>query len=217
MDVCGFPKNIYYYYKSWWTDEDVLHISPHWNWPEKVGQEIDVWVNSNADEVELFLNNKSLGKQVMPRNRHLKWKVTYQPGTLEAVALKKGKTIRTQVKTTDAPFAIKLTPSVEKVRANGTDLAIINVSVVDKNGLEVPVADNVIKFRVSENAAILGVGNGDPSSHEPDQCAPGTWQRSAFNGKCQLIVQAGKTAGDVTIEAYSNTLQTTKISLKQLP
>ncbi len=217
MDVCGFPKNIYYYYKSWWTDEEVLHISPHWNWPDKVGQEIDVWVNSNADEVELFLNNKSLGKQVMPRNRHLKWKVPYQAGTLEAVALKKGKTIRAQVKTTDTPFAIKLTPSVEKMRANGTDLAIINVSVVDKNGFEVPVADNVIKFRVSENAKILGVGNGDPSSHEPDQCAPGTWQRSAFNGKCQLIVQAGKTAGDITIEAYSNTLQTTKITLKQLP
>ncbi|WP_298148415.1 beta-galactosidase GalA [Flavobacterium sp.] len=217
MDVCGFPKNIYYYYKSWWTDEDVLHISPHWNWPDKVGQEIDVWVNSNADEVELFLNNKSLGKQIMPRNRHLKWKVPYQAGTLEAVALKKGKTIRAQVKTTDTPFAIKLTPSIEKMRANGTDLAIINVSIVDKNGLEVPVADNVIKFRVSENAKILGVGNGDPSSHEPDQCAPGTWQRSAFNGKCQLIVQAGKTAGDITIEAYSNTLQTTKITLKQLP
>lgn len=217
MDVCGFPKNIYYYYKSWWTDEDVLHISPHWNWPDKVGEEIDVWVNSNADEVELFLNNKSLGKQIMPRNRHLKWKVPYHAGTLEAVALKKGKTIRAQVKTTDTPFAIKLTPSVEKMRANGTDLAIINVSIVDKNGLEVPVADNVIKFRVSENAKILGVGNGDPSSHEPDQCAPGTWQRSAFNGKCQLIVQAGKTAGDITVEAYSNTLQTTKITLKQLP
>ncbi|OYQ43767.1 beta-galactosidase GalA [Flavobacterium aurantiibacter] len=217
MDVCGFPKNIYYYYKSWWTDEDVLHISPHWNWPDKVGQDIDVWVNSNADEVELFLNNKSLGKQVMPRNRHLKWKVPYQAGTLEAVAIKKGKTIRAQVKTTDTPFAIKLAPSVEKMRANGTDLAIINVSVVDKNGLEVPVADNVIKFRVSENAKILGVGNGDPSSHEPDQCAPGTWQRSAFNGKCQLIIQAGKTAGDITVEAYSNTLQTTKITLKQLP
>lgn len=217
MDVCGFPKNIYYYYKSWWTDEDVLHISPHWNWPDKVGEEIDVWVNSNADEVELFLNNKSLGKQIMPRDRHLKWKVPYHAGTLEAVALKKGKTIRAQVKTTDTPFAIKLAPSVEKMRANGTDLAIINVSVVDKNGLEVPVADNVIKFRVSENAKILGVGNGDPSSHEPDQCAPGTWQRSAFNGKCQLIVQAGKTAGDITVEAYSNTLQTTKITLKQLP
>ncbi|MFY7665891.1 beta-galactosidase GalA [Flavobacterium sp.] len=217
MDVCGFPKNIYYYYKSWWTDEDVLHISPHWNWPDKVGEEIDVWVNSNADEVELFLNNESLGKQIMPRNRHLKWKVPYHAGTLEAVALKKGKTIRAQVKTTDTPFAIKLTPSVEKMRANGTDLAIINVSIVDKNGLEVPVADNVIKFRVSENAKILGVGNGDPSSHEPDQCAPGTWQRSAFNGKCQLIVQAGKTAGDITVEAYSNTLQTTKITLKQLP
>jgi beta-galactosidase len=73
MDMCGFPKNIYYYYQSWWTDKDVLHISPHWNWPDKKGQPIDVWVNTNADNVELFLNGKSLGKKDMPRNSHLQW------------------------------------------------------------------------------------------------------------------------------------------------
>jgi len=84
MDVCGFPKNIYYYYQSWWTDKDILHISPHWNWPEKAGKPIDVWLNSNADDVELFLNGKSLGKKVMPRNSHLQWEVIYEPGILEA-------------------------------------------------------------------------------------------------------------------------------------
>src|SRR5690606_17306928 len=88
MDMCGFPKTIYYYYQSWWTDKDVLHIAPHWNWPGKEGEKIRVWVNSNADEVELFLNKKSLGKKTMPRNGHLTWGVVYAPGTLEAVALK---------------------------------------------------------------------------------------------------------------------------------
>ncbi|RYZ45587.1 MAG: glycoside hydrolase family 2 protein, partial [Sphingobacteriales bacterium] len=88
MDVCGFPKNIYYYYQSWWTDKDVLHISPHWNFnnQDKRGKPIDVWVNSNADNVELFLNGKSQGKKDMPRNGHLQWKVNYEPGKLEAVA-----------------------------------------------------------------------------------------------------------------------------------
>jgi beta-galactosidase len=70
MDDCGFPKNIYYYYQSWWTDKDVLHISPHWNWKGKEGQPIDVWVNSNADKVEIKLNGKSLGEKDMPRNGH---------------------------------------------------------------------------------------------------------------------------------------------------
>ena len=100
MDVCGFPKNIYYYYQSWWTDKDVLHISPHWNWSEKVGQPIEVWVNSNAEEVELFLNGKTLGKKVMPRNSHLKWQVIYEPGTLEAIGYKKGKKITSKTETT---------------------------------------------------------------------------------------------------------------------
>ena len=94
MDMCGFPKNIYYYYQSWWTDKDVLHISPHWNWKGKEGQPIDVWVNSNADDVELFLNEKSLGKKTMPRNGHLQWVVNYQPGVLEAVAMKHGKKLQ---------------------------------------------------------------------------------------------------------------------------
>ena len=97
MDMCGFPKNIYYYYQSWWSDKDVLHISPHWNWKGKEGQPIDVWVNTNADNVELFLNGKSLGKKDMPRNSHLKWSVPYEPGKLEAIAYKKGRKLAAKV------------------------------------------------------------------------------------------------------------------------
>ncbi len=206
MDVCGFPKNIYYYYKSWWTNEDVLHISPHWNWPDKVGKPIDVWVNTNADDVELFLNGKSLGKKQMPRNSHLQWEVVYEPGTLEAVAYKKGKKLTAKVETTGQPVKVILSPDKTLMIANGYDADIINVSFVDKDGKEVPDANNMVNFIISGDAKIIGVGNGDPSSHEADKCVDGAWQRSAFNGKCQIIIQSGKTVGSIKLEAKANGL-----------
>ncbi len=132
MDMCGFPKNIYYYYQSWWTDKDVLHISPHWNWRDKRGKPVDVWVNTNADNVELFLNGKSLGKKDMPRNSHLQWTVNYEPGTLEAVAYKKGKKLTTKVETTGAPTEIVMTPYKTTMLADGKDVSVINLSAVDQ-------------------------------------------------------------------------------------
>ena len=203
MDVCGFPKNIYYYYQSWWKDEDVLHISPHWNWKGKEGKNIDVWVNSNAEEVELFLNGKSLGKKAMPRNSHLEWSVAYQPGILKAVAVTKGRRYSSQVQTTGQPATIKLISSKKVLLADGRDAVVVNVSVVDKNGLIVPDAANLITFSIKGTAKIIGVGNGDPSSHEPDQYLDGNWQRSLFNGHCQLILQAGTDPGKVIIRAAS--------------
>ncbi|MBA4154130.1 beta-galactosidase GalA [Flavobacterium sp.] len=213
LDVCGFPKNIYYYYQSWWSTKDVLHISPHWNWPEKVGKPIDVWVNSNADDVELFLNGKSLGKKTMPRNSHLEWQVTYEPGTLEAVGYKKGKKITTKVETTGNAYAVVLSPDKTILTADGKDATVFNISITDEKGREVPYADNMVKFYISGDAKIIGVGNGDPSSHEPDKCREGAWQRSAFNGKCQVIIQAGKTVGTVKFEAKSNGLQAASATL----
>jgi beta-galactosidase len=201
MDMCGFPKNIYYYYQSWWTDKDVLHISPHWNWRDKRGKPIDVWVNTNADDVELFLNGKSLGKKDMPRNSHLQWTVNYEPGTLEAVAYKKGKKLTTKVETTGTPMEVKITPYKTTMLADGKDVTIINVTAIDQQGREVPDADNMIKFFISGDAKIIGVGNGDPSSHEPDKCADGAWQRSLFNGKCQVIIQVGTKPDLVKFEA----------------
>ncbi|WP_235922468.1 beta-galactosidase GalA [Flavobacterium difficile] len=214
LDVCGFPKNIYYYYKSWWTNEDILHISPHWNWPEKVGQPIDVWVNSNADEVELFLNGKSLGKKTMERNSHLQWNVNYEVGTLEAIGYKKGKKLTSKVETTGTPYKVVLSPDKTILTADGKDATVINISITDEKGREVPVADNMVKFYLSGDAKIIGVGNGDPSSHEPDQCADGAWQRSAFNGKCQVILQAGKSSGTIQFEAKANGLQSATLNLK---
>lgn len=208
MDVCGFPKNIYYYYQSWWTDKDVLHISPHWNWRDRRGKPIDVWVNTNADNVELFLNGKSLGKKDMPRNSHLQWTVNYEPGTLEAVAYKKGKRLTTKVETTGQPVEVVLSPYKTTMLADGRDATVINISVIDREGREVPDADNMIRFSISGNGKIIGVGNGDPSSHEPDQCTDNSWQRSLFNGKCQVIVQSGKGSGAIKFEAKAVGLAT---------
>ncbi|HUZ61664.1 MAG TPA: beta-galactosidase GalA [Hanamia sp.] len=206
MDVCGFPKNIYYYYQSWWTNKDVLHISADWNRKNKVGKPIDVWVNSNADNVELFLNGKSLGKKDMPRNSHLQWSVPYEPGKLEAIAYKHGRKLESSIETTGEPAEIVITPYKTTMIADGRDATVINVSAVDKQGREVPDADNLVQFSVEGDASIIGVGNGDPSSHEPDKILNGNWQRSLFNGKCQVILQSGKTPGIIKFKATSKGL-----------
>ncbi|HTR79988.1 MAG TPA: beta-galactosidase GalA [Bacteroidota bacterium] len=207
MDVCGFPKNIYYYYQSWWTDKDVLHISPHWNWKGKEGKPIEVWVNSNAENVELFLNGKSLGKKRMPRNGHLTWSVVYEPGTLEAVALKNGRTIHAKIETTGSPYQIVATADRKILSADGKDADVVNVTVIDKEGRDVPDAQNLIAFSINGDGKILGVGNGDPSSHEPDQCPDGQYRRGLFNGKCQLIFRSGTTPEVLEVRATSEGLQ----------
>jgi beta-galactosidase len=211
MDVCGFPKNIYYYYKSWWTDEDVIHLSPHWNHSNEWGKppkQIDVWVNTNADSVALFLNNKSLGVKLVPKNSHVKWNVTFEPGTLEAIGYKKGRIIKALQQTTDLPYEVVVTPNKTTLVADGKDISVINITVVDKYGRAVPDANNVIEFSLEGNAKIIGVGNGDPSSHEADKCEEGLWKRSLFNGKCQVLIQAGKIPGLIKFEAKAKGLYT---------
>ncbi len=197
MDMCGFPKNIYYYYQSWWTNKDILHISPHWNqrdkqagW-QKPADTVDVWVNSNADNVELFVNGKSKGKKDMPRNSHLQWKFPFEPGNVEAVAYKNGKKLYQKLETTGQPTEIVVTPYKTTIVADGKDATVINISVVDREGREVPDANNLIQFEIRGEGKIIGVANGDPSSHEPDKCIEGAWQRTLFNGKCQVIIQSG--------------------------
>jgi Arabinogalactan endo-1,4-beta-galactosidase len=206
MDVCGFPKNIYYYYQSWWTDKDVLHISPHWNWKGQEGKPIDVWVNTNADNVELFLNGKSLGKKDMPRNSHLQWSVPYEPGKLEAIAYKKGKKLEANVQTTGEPNTVVVTPYKTTMLADGKDVTIINISVVDRQGREVPDANNMISFSVKGHARIIGVGNGDPSSHEQDKYNDTAATRSLFNGHCQVILQSGNVIDKIHFEARAEHL-----------
>lgn len=209
MDVCGFPKNNYYYYQSWWSNKDVLQISPHWN--HTIGDSIDVWVNSNADEVELKLNGKSLGKKIMERNGHLQWMVKYAPGKLEAFGKRNNKKLYAKVETAGAPYKIVITPDRNEINADGEDVCVMNISVTDKEGREVADAMNLIQFTISGNAKIIGVGNGDPSSHEADKYFDNNWQRKLFNGKCQVIVQAANTAGQCSFNATSNGLQGMKV------
>jgi len=171
MDVCGFPKDNVYYLKSWWGSKPVLHIMPHWNWNGMEGKEIDVWVHSNCDEVELFLNKKSLGKKKMEVNSHLEWKVTYNPGTLEAIGYKNGKKILTETKKTTG-IAENIQLSLDKENSLNANVSVVTVEVTDKKGLHVPTANNEIVFSI-KGGKILGVGNGDPTSLESDKFIDG--------------------------------------------
>jgi beta-galactosidase len=209
LDTCGFPKDNFYFYQAWWTDEPVLHILPHWNWPGKEGQEIEVWVHSNFEAVELFLNGQSLGKKDMPRLSHLEWRVKYAPGKLEARGYKNGKVAATTtVETTGAPAKLVLTTDRKSINADGENVAVVNVSAVDAQGREVPTASNLVKFEIS-GANIIGVGNGDPSCHEADKGS----ERSLFNGLAQVIVQSTKNSGQIKLIAQSDGLQSTTLTL----
>jgi beta-galactosidase len=179
LDTCGFPKDNFWYYRSWWQDWPVLHLLPHWNWPGKEGQTIEVRALSNCDEVELFLNGQSLGKQAMQRDSQLKWKVKYAPGVLSAKGSKAGKVVvEERVETTGAPAAVQLHPDRPAIDADGEDISIITVAVVDEKGRVVPVANHPISFELEGPGRILGVGNGNPSSHEPDTFVPSAKSRS---------------------------------------
>ena len=174
LDTCGFPKDAFYYYQSWWTTNTVLHLAPHWNWPGREGQEILVQAFSNCKEVELILNGASLGKQTMKPNSKLSWQVKYAPGTLSAKGFDDaGKVIaETKVETTGDAAQIQLTPDRKTINADGQDVSVFTVSAVDAKGRIVPVAQNKIHFSVEGAGNIIGVGNGDPSCHEPDVFVP---------------------------------------------
>jgi beta-galactosidase len=173
MDTCGFAKDNFYYYQSWWGDRPVLHLLPHWNWPGKEGQDIDVRCLSNCEEVELFLNGQSLGRKPMPKNSELRWSVKYAPGALMARGFKAGQAIaEDKVETTGAPAAIRLTADRTSIHASDEDVSVITMAVTDDRGRVVPVAGNLIDLDLAGPGRILGVGNGDPSCHEPDTCIP---------------------------------------------
>ena len=211
-DTCGFPKDNFWYYRSWWQDTPVLHLLPHWNWPGREGQEIVVNALSNCDEVELFLNGQSLGKQAMARDSKLSWKVKYAPGVLSAKGFKAGQVVAEEkVETTGAAVAVQLLPDRPVIDANGEDASIITVAVADEQGRVVPVANNLISFSLEGPGRILGVGNGNPSCHEPDTFVPTTTSRSiSINGwhmkkdidpNAATIPEAAESVDDSTWEA----------------
>src|SRR5579859_347347 len=170
VDMCGFPKDDFYYYKAWWGSEPVLHLFPHWNWEQRNGEPILVWVHSNLDSVEVFLNGKSHGSQKVQPLMHLEWKVPYEPGTLEARGTKDGKVVLTEKReTTGEPASIRLTADRTEINADGEDVANVKVEVLDKEGRPVPTADNMIHFKITGAGKLIGVGNGDPNCQESDK------------------------------------------------
>jgi beta-galactosidase len=171
LDTCGFFKDNAYLLQSWWTQKPMVHLLPHWNWPGKEGQPIDVRVYSNAEAIELFLNGKSLGRKPMPRNSHLEWKVEYRPGSLVARGFDaSGKVIASDtVETTGAAAAVQLVPNATKIAADGASVSVVTVRVDDVAGRTIPVAGNLVSFSLTGPGKIIGVGNGDPSSQEPDK------------------------------------------------
>ncbi|WP_156043015.1 beta-galactosidase GalA [Robinsoniella sp. KNHs210] len=212
MDTCGFPKDIYFLYQAYWLERPILHILPHWNFLGDEGVEKNVMTFSNCDEIELFLNEVSLGKQKNEMYQQCTWKVPYQPGILRAVGLKDGKEIVQERITTSAARTIVLTCEKDVLYCDGRDAAVIDVSVVDPDGIPVPDADNMIQFEITGSGEILGVGNGDPSCHEEDFSD----KRSLFNGRCQVIIRNNMGMDKVTVKAVAEGLVSAEVSLNIL-
>lgn len=220
VDLCGFPKDIFYYLKSWWGNQPVMHIMPHWNWKGSEGKNIKVTIYSNAEEVELVLNKKSLGKKTMEKNGHLEWDVMYQPGTLVAKGFVNGtSTVSEQVETTGAPAKVALLADRSQLNADGEDVAVITVQLNDLKNRWVPTANKEIVFTLSGQGKIIGVGNGDPASHAPEQFVSTAsnptpqWKRDTFNGLAQIIVKTTKQAGEITLTASSEGLTPATLKL----
>jgi len=216
IDLCGIPKDRYYLYQSKWSDKDVLHLLPHWNWEGKEGETIPVHCYTSFNKAELFLNGKSLGVHEkdptqLYRKYRLVWDVPYEPGELKVVALDENNNPVKEafMRTAGKPAAIKLEAYKKSIQADGKELDFITVSVVDSAGTVCPTADNLIDFTVDGVGTIKAVGNGDPTSLE-SFVEP---HRKAFNGKCMVYVQNTGKQGKIFLTATSEGLTPTSIEL----
>lgn len=211
VDLAGFPKDVYYLYQAEWTNKQVLHLFPHWNWTE--GQEIDMWCYyNNADEVELFINGESQGIRSKDEdNLHVVWRVKFIPGTVKVVARKNGNIIaEKEIHTAGTPHKIRLTPDRDIITADGKDLSFVTVEVLDKDNNLCPLSENLINFEVKGNAFISGVDNGCQTSMERFKDN----KRKAFNGKCLVVLQNNGEKGTATLTANSNGLESSTIEIK---
>ena len=219
VDLCGLPKDRYYLYRSHWAPgKTTIHILPHWNW--EPGQKVPVYVYTNGDEAELLLNGKSLGRRkknpkaasngqnyygVVDRYR-LRWdEVAYEPGELKVVAYRKGKEIGTATtRTAGEAHTIRLTADRKKLRGDGVDLCLVQIEVVDKQGIVCPTRDDRIKFQVAGPGEIAGVANGDPTSLDSFVDA----EHPVFHGKAVLVLRslAGNT-GEIRLTAAAEGLK----------
>ncbi len=230
VDLAGFPKDNYYLYQSEWTSRPMVHILPHWNWEGREGQTIPVMAYSNAEEVELFVNGKSLGRKKrfsdeweMPVGHNVSdtgkfvtkyrriWQVPYQPGNLKAVAYSDGKQVgEEEIRTAGAPARIKLIADRRVIHADGDDLSYITVRVEDKDGNLCPLADNLIHFDVSGAGEIAGVDNGNAATTEPFHAD----HRKAFNGMALLILRSHADAGKIHVIATGDGLPPSQLDIQ---
>jgi len=211
VDLAGFPKDVYYMYQSEWTDKDVLHLFPHWNW--KKGQVVDIWAYYNhADEVELYLNGKSLGKRSKKGDElHVFWRVPFEPGTLKAVSRKNGKEVLTrEIKTAGKATSIRLTADRKKIKADGKDLAFVTVELLDADGTVLPLTNQVAIFSISGLGSLAGTDNGDPNEHVSLKNP----QRRLFNGKCLGIVRSSRQKGKIVLRVLVGNLRAQTIEIK---
>lgn len=188
MDLCGFPKTSYYIHQAHWIKEKaVMHIAPHWSWPiEYTNRKIQVMTLTNADRVVLKLNGKQIGSADVDKYMMNTFEVPYQPGKLEAIGYKDGKRYAYHcVETTGKPQNIRLTPYRHTLQANGCDCTPVSVELTDSKGRHIPTANQMVKFEISGPGKIIGLGNGNPNSHEAEKGN----HRSLFNGYAQVIVQ----------------------------
>jgi beta-galactosidase len=208
VDLAGFPKDAYYLYQSLFTNGNVLHLFPHWNWEK--GQTIDMWAYyNNADEVELFINGKSQGvRKKTGDDLHVMWRVTYEPGVVKAVSRKNGKVVLTkEIRTAGAPAKIILAADRTLIKADGKDLSFITVKIVDKDGNPVPDANNLIHFTVKGQGIIAGVDNGYQADLSPFKAN----NKKAFNGLALAVLQSKKKPGPIFLSAAAAGLKGTDI------
>ena len=213
LDTCGFAKDSFFLHRAFWTAEPMVHLLPHWNWEGREGETVRVMVHTNCDEVELTLNGESLGRKPIDTCEQASWGVPYQPGTLEAVGYRKGAAAaEAAVETTGKPVALRLEPDRPGLAADGEDAMPVTLYAVDEQGRRVPTANQLVQFAVEGPGELIGVGNGDPTCHEPDKSS----QRSLFNGLCQAILRAGTETGTLRLTASAGGLQSATADIQLL-
>lgn len=204
LDYCGFPKDEAYYLQAWWTEEPVLHLLPHWNLRGHEGDSIEVWAYSNCERIELIQDGRSLGTQAMPHNGHLVWKTVYKPGRLVAKGYRHGRMVKkTIVETTGEAVQLTADVSTTTLRRNGEDVAVIDLTLLDKKGRFVPDANEEITVKVNGPAIVLGWGNGDPGFKDIERPQETDWQQASlrsFSGRAQVIIRSKQGDGAVNVE-----------------
>jgi beta-galactosidase len=213
LDLCGFPKTEFFVRQAMFVkDRPVLTLVPHWNWAGKEGQPIKVLAATNADTVALSLNGKLIEEKKVHPFQMVEWQVPYAPGRLEAVAKKDGREVaRFAVETTGAPVALRLTPDRETLAGDGRDAAPVTVEAIDAQGRPVPTTNLAVEFALSGPGANIGVGNGDPNSHDPEKGN----KVSLYNGLAQVILQSQRDgAGDLVLRATSAGLKAAETTIK---